>query len=232
VTDQNSTPLPAFPEPVLMCWSGGKDSSLALHAVMQDPALNVVSLLTCVTEEYERVSMHGVRVELLKRQSAECGTALTQTRIPPKASNEIYEAAMERALKPWRERGVKRCVFGDLFLADLRKYREEKLAKTGMSALFPLWMKDTKKLAAEFIAQGFRAILVSVDPRRIDPKFCGREFDQRLLDELPPSCDPCGENGEFHTFVYAGPVYKRPIPVKRGQVVEREGFWFCDLLPE
>ncbi len=218
-------------EPVLMCWSGGKDSSLALLAARQDKNLRVISLLTTVTEGYERISMHAVRCELLRQQAEATGLQLTEARIPMKCSNEIYEATMERAMAPWREQGVKRCIFGDLFLEDIRRYREEKLAKTGMSAIFPLWLKDTKKLAREFIALGFRAVLVSVDPKQIDPKFCGREFDEQLLADLPASCDPCGENGEFHTFVYEGPIFSRPLKIRRGEVVEREGFYFSDLLP-
>jgi uncharacterized protein (TIGR00290 family) len=219
------------PEPVLMCWSGGKDSALALHAALRDPQLRVVSLLTTVTDEYERISMHGVRVELLLQQAAMSGVPVAQVRIPIKASNEIYEAAMSRALQPWIERGVKRCIFGDLFLEDIRRYREEKLAQAGMSGIFPLWLRDTKQLAVEFIEQGFKAILVSVDPKQIDPKFCGREFDAQLLADLPPTCDPCGEKGEFHTFVYAGPIFKQPIAVDKGEVVNRDGFWFCDVFP-
>jgi uncharacterized protein (TIGR00290 family) len=220
-----------MPEPVLMCWSGGKDSSLALQAVLQDPALNVEALLTTVTEGYERISMHGVRRALLEQQATSLNLPLEQVRIPIQASNAIYETAMRDALKRYQAHGVSRVVFGDLFLEDIRRYRERNLAGLGMQGLFPLWLKDTAALARAFIARGFRAILVCVDPKQLDPKFCGREFDGSLLNDLPSSADPCGENGEFHTFVYDGPIFQRPIPVAKGEIVEREGFWFCDLLP-
>ena len=216
-------------EPVLMCWSGGKDSSLALHTALQDPTLRVEALLTTVTEGYERISMHGVRCSLLEEQAAAFGLPLEQVRIPIQASNVVYEEAMRQTLLRYQARGVSRVIFGDLFLQDIRKYREENLAKLGMSGLFPLWMKDTRKLAQEFIELGFRAILVCIDPKQIAPSFCGREFNEALLMDLPPTADPCGENGEFHTFVYDGPIFRRPVAVRKGEVVERDGFWFCDL---
>ena len=216
-------------EPVLMCWSGGKDSSLALHAALQDSALRVEALLTTVTDGYERISMHGVRCSLLIEQAKAIGLPLEQVRIPIQASNAIYEAAMEALLRRYQARGVSRVIFGDLFLEDIRRYRETNLAKLGMRGLFPLWLKDTHRLARDFIASGFKAILVCVDPKQIDPAFCGRDFDEALLADLPRSADPCGENGEFHTFVYDGPIFRRPIEVVRGEVVERDGFWFCDL---
>lgn len=214
-----------------MCWSGGKDSSLALHVLLQDPALRVEALLTTVTEGYERISMHGVRCVLLVKQANALGLPLEQVRIPIKASNAIYEAAMHEMLLRYQARGVSRVVFGDLFLEDIRRYRETNLAKLNMRGLFPLWLKDTQQLARDFIAAGFRAILVCVDPRQIDPAFCGREFDESLLAELPASADPCGEKGEFHTFVYDGPIFRQSIPVDKGAVILRDGFWFCDLLP-
>ena len=217
-------------EPVLMCWSGGKDSSLALHAALQDPTLRVEALLTTVTAGYERISMHGVRCALLVEQADALGLRLEQVRIPIKVSNAIYEAAMRELLLRYQVRGVSRVIFGDLFLEEIRRYRETNLAALNMRGLFPLWLKDTRQLARDFIAAGFRAILVCIDPRQLDPAFCGREFDESLLADLPASADPCGEKGEFHTFVYEGPIFRRPIPVKRGEVVERDGFWFCDLL--
>ena len=218
------------PEPVLMCWSGGKDSSLALQAALRDPSLRVEALLTTVTEGYERISMHGVRRALLEQQADAVGLPLEQVRIPIHASNDSYEAAMERLLKRYQTRGVSRVVFGDLFLEDIRHYRERQLARIGMSGIFPLWQRDTRQLAGEFIDAGFRAILVCVDPKQLDPTFCGREFDRPMLADLPAAVDPCGERGEFHTFVYDGPIFRRPVGVARGEVVEREGFWFCDLL--
>ena len=218
-------------EPVLMCWSGGKDSSLALHAVLHDPTLRVEALLTTVTEGYERISMHGVRLALLKEQANALNLPLEQVRIPIKASNAIYEAAMRELLLRYRARGVSRVVFGDLFLEEIRRYRETNLAQLNMRGLYPLWLKDTHQLARDFITAGFRAILVCIDPKQLDPAFCGREFDASLLAELPASVDPCGEKGEFHTFVYDGPIFRRPISLTKGEVVKRDGFWFCDLLP-
>jgi len=212
-----------------MCWSGGKDSALALAEALADPALRVEALLTTVTEQYERISMHGVRRELLTEQAEILGLPLEEVRIPVRASNEIYEANMRRLLIRYQARGVQRVIFGDLFLQDIRAYRERQLATLGMRGLFPLWLKNTRALAQEFIARGFRAILVCIDPKQLDPSFCGREFDEQLLRDLPPGADPCGENGEFHTFVYEAPIFRRPIPVARGEIVCRDGFWFCDL---
>jgi uncharacterized protein (TIGR00290 family) len=215
-----------------MCWSGGKDSALALHAALQDSALRVEALLTTVTDGYERISMHGVRCSLLREQAEAIRLPLEEVRIPMRASNAIYEEAMGRRLSRYRDRGVARVIFGDLFLQDIRRYREQQLSRLNMSGLFPLWLKDTRQLARDFIAMGFRAILACVDPKQIDPSFCGREFDARLLADLPPSADPCGENGEFHTFVYDGPIFRRPVEVVRGEAVHRDGFWFCDLRTE
>lgn len=216
-------------EPVLMCWSGGKDSSLALHAALHDPTLHVKALLTTVTEGYERISMHGVRASLLRQQATAIGLPLEPVYIPIQASNALYEEAMGQLLRRYRDEGVSRVIFGDIFLQDIRRYREENLAKLGMSGIFPLWLRDTRRLAHQFIALGFRAILVCVDPKQLDPSFCGREFDKSLLADLPPSADPCGENGEFHTFVYDGPIFRQPVKVSKGDIVQRNGFWFCDL---
>ena len=219
------------PESVLMCWSGGKDSSLALQAALQDPTLRVEALLTTVTEGYERISMHGVRCVLLEEQARAIGLPLEQVRIPIQASNDIYEATMGEMLVRYQVRGVSRVIFGDLFLQDIRRYRETNLARLSMRGIFPLWLKDTRQLAHDFIAAGFRAILVCIDPKQLDPSFCGREFDANLLADLPPSADPCGENGEFHTFVYDGPIFRQSVRVMKGEVIQRDGFWFCDLLP-
>ena len=216
-------------EPVLICWSGGKDSSLALQSALGDPSLRIEALITTVTEGYERISMHGVRCSLLQQQADAIGFPLEQVRIPQSASNEIYEAAMEKRFLHHRALGVKRVIFGDLFLQDIRRYREANLEKLHMSGIFPLWQMDTRKLAHDFIAAGFKAILVCIDPKQIDPKFCGRLFDEELLAELPSSADPCGENGEFHTFVYDGPIFHHPVGVQKGAIVYRDGFWFCDL---
>lgn len=212
-----------------MCWSGGKDSSLALQAILSDKSLSVSALLTTVTRDYDRISMHGVRRSLLHAQAAALNLPLEEVFITIGASNDSYEEVMKEKLLHHQSRGVSRVVFGDLFLADLRKYREERLSLFGMGGHFPLWLKDTRALAESFIDAGFRAVIVCVDPKQLDSSFCGREFDRALLADLPSSVDPCGENGEFHTFVYDGPIFRNPIPIKKGEVVNRDGFWFCDL---
>ena len=218
-------------EPVVVCWSGGKDSAMALGAVLGDPALRVASLLTVITADYDRVSLHGVRRSLLDRQAEALGLPLEVVSLAAGASEAEYEEAMRRLLERYKGQGVSRCVFGDLFLREVRERRERNLAKVGMSGLFPLWGRDSGDLAREFIARGFRAILVNVEARRLDASFCGREFDGALLRDLAPDVDPCGENGEFHTFVYDGPAFRRPVAVVRGTVVQRGGFWYCDLVP-
>ena len=217
------------PEPVLVGWSGGKDSALALEVLLKEPALKVKGLITTVTEGYERISMHGVRCSLLEQQADSLGLALEQVRIPPRASNEVYEEAMRSLLVRHQAQGVKRVGFGDLFLEQIRNYREKNLSRVDMQGIFPLWQKETQNLARYFVEAGFKAVVVCVDPKQIDPSFCGREYDQQFLADLPEGVDPCGENGEFHTFVYDGPIFNRPIQVSRGEVVERDGFWFCDL---
>jgi len=210
-------------------WSGGKDSALALEVLLKEPALKVKGLITTVTEGYERISMHGVRCSLLEQQADSLGLALEQVRIPPRASNEVYEEAMRSLLVRHQAQGVKRVGFGDLFLEEIRNYREKNLSRVDMQGIFPLWQKETQNLARYFVEAGFKAVVVCVDPKQIDPSFCGREYDQQFLADLPEGVDPCGENGEFHTFVYDGPIFNRPIQVSRGEVVERDGFWFCDL---
>lgn len=216
----------------LLSWSGGKDSALALQALRADPAVQVEALLTTLTDTYDRVSMHGVRRALLDAQAAALGLAVECVRVAPGCTNADYEAAFGGALAAWSGRGGAAVAFGDLFLTDVRAYRERLVAEhaPGVAARFPLWGVDTAELARRFVADGFRAVLVCVDPRQIDPAFCGREYDATLLDELPPGADPCGENGEFHTFVYGGPGFARPVAVARGEVVAREGFVFCDLV--
>ena len=217
--------------PTALSWSGGKDSALALHALLMDPAVDVRALITTVTDEYDRVSMHGVRTALLREQADVLGIPLDEVRIPPSATNEQYEAAMLGSLQAHRDAGVEAVAFGDLFLTDVRGYRERLLSGTGLEPVFPIWGRHTAELARGFVRAGFRAVLVCVDPRQIAVSHCGAEFDDALLDALPASVDACGENGEFHTFVYDGPMFARPIEVRRGEVVERSGFVFCDLLP-
>ncbi|HXJ05634.1 MAG TPA: diphthine--ammonia ligase [Candidatus Acidoferrum sp.] len=217
-------------EPILFCWSGGKDSAMALHALLQRSDLQVVALLTTVTEGYERISMHGVRRELLERQAQSIGLPLHEVRIPPQCVNPIYEARMEAALRTHLEKGVRKVAFGDIFLEDLRGYRERNLARIGMTALFPIWKHDTRELIRSFHANRFRAFAVCVDPKILASSFAGRELDESFFRDLPPNADPCGENGEFHTFVFDGPIFRSPIPVRTGEVVHRDGFVFCDIL--
>ncbi len=205
---------------------------MALHSLLRDSAFEVAGLLTTVTEGYERISMHGVRCELLHQQAASIGLPLEEVRIPPQCPNTIYESCMAEAVHRYRERGILHMGFGDIFLRDLRAYRETNLARVGMSALFPLWDVDTRELALRFLADGFRARIACIDPRKLDKSFAGRELDTAFFRELPIEVDPCGENGEFHTFVFDGPVFRSAVPVATGQVVARDSFVFCDLLPD
>jgi len=220
------------PEPILFCWSGGKDSAMALHSLLQRSDIHIVALLTTVTEGYERISMHGVRRELLDRQVQSIGLPLHEVRIPPQCVNPIYEARMEDALRVHLEKGVQTVAFGDIFLADLRAYREKNLARIGMTALFPIWKRDTRELIRSFHANRFRAIAVCVDSKVLDPSFAGRELDESFFRDLPPQVDSCGENGEFHTFVFDGPIFHSPMHVRAGEIVNRDGFVFCDILEE
>jgi len=215
----------------VLSWSGGKDSALALHALQEHPDAAPRALLTTVTADYQRISMHGVRRELLARQARAIGLPLVEVEIPASCPNEVYDLRMGRALADAPLAEAQSIAFGDLFLTDIRTYREERLSRVGKRAIFPLWGRDTSALAREFLAAGFEAILVCVDPRRLDPSFAGRAFDSELLADLPPDVDPCGENGEFHTFVHAGPIFSAPIAIRLGRTVERDGFAFCDLLP-
>ena len=218
-------------EPILFCWSGGKDSAMALHALVQQKEFHVAALLTTVTEGYERVSMHGVRRELLERQAESVGLPLHEVRIPPQCINPIYEARMEEALRVHYKKGVRKVAFGDIFLEDLRTHREKNLARIGMTALFPIWKRDTRELIRTFHADKFRAIAVCIDSKVLDRSFAGRELAQSFFRDLPSHADPCGENGEFHTFVFDGPIFHRAIPVRTGEIFERDSFVFCDLLP-
>jgi uncharacterized protein (TIGR00290 family) len=215
----------------LVAWSSGKDSAWALHEVLRAGEVEVVGLLTTVTHEFARVSMHAVREALLDRQAEALGLPCHKVRIPWPCPNERYESEMARALAEARAAGVTCVVFGDLFLTDVRAYREAKMAGTGIEPLFPLWGRDTTLLARDMLAAGIEATLTCIDPRRLDRSFAGRTFDEALLAALPAGVDPCGENGEFHTFVSAGPMFRAPLEVVVGEVVEREGFVFADVLP-
>ena len=205
---------------------------MALHALQSAQSHRVSALLTTVTEEFDRISMHGVRRALLERQAESIGLPLHAVLIPPQCVNATYEARMNEALNEHLGRGVRRVAFGDIFLEDLRVYREQNLAQIGMEALFPIWKRDSRELAREFLRLGFQAITVCVDPRVLDSSFAGRVIDQSFFADLPPGVDPCGENGEFHTFVFDGPVFQEPIQFVIGEKVLRDGFCFCDLLPQ
>jgi uncharacterized protein (TIGR00290 family) len=215
-----------------LAWSSGKDSAWALHTVRQSGEFDVVALLTTVNRTHGRVAMHAVRESLLEMQAAAAGLPLVKVPIPSPCPNEVYEQAMSEAMGRARNDGIWHVIFGDLFLEDIRAYREKNLAGCEMTPLFPLWGRDTRRLAEEMIAGGLSAYLTCVDPRKLDRAFAGRRFDGALLDALPRDVDPCGENGEFHTFASAGPMFRQAIPVALGEIVERDGFVFADLLPE
>jgi uncharacterized protein (TIGR00290 family) len=217
---------------VLLSWSSGKDSAWSLYKLRQDPRFEVVGLLTTVNEAFDRVAMHAVRRELLEAQAEAAGLPLQAISIPWPCSNEEYERIMASVCAKARQAGVEAVAFGDLFLRDIRAYRERQLEGTGLEPLFPLWNLDTHELAQGMIAGGLRAKLTCVDPKRLAPTFAGRDFDQQLLDELPAGVDPCGENGEFHSFVYAAPVFDKALPIRMGKIVERDGFVFADVVPE
>jgi uncharacterized protein (TIGR00290 family) len=214
----------------LIAWSSGKDSAWALHEVRRAGDYDIVAALTTVTDTFSRVSMHGVREELLRAQLEAAGLPSIVVRIPFPCTNDIYEREMAAALAQAKADGVTHVIFGDLFLADLRAYREAKLAQIGMTGVFPLWLRPTGMLAQEMIDAGVEAHLATVDLAKLSSTFAGRRFDNTLLEALPDGIDPCGENGEFHSFVSAGPMFARRIPVAVGETVEREGFAYADLL--
>jgi len=216
----------------LVSWSSGKDSAWMVHVLRQQSDIELAGVLTTVNEKYQRVAMHAVRVPLLQAQADALGLPLWQIPIPSPCPNEIYERAMADAVARAVREGVTHMAFGDLFLQDIRRYREEKLAGTGLTPIFPLFGADTPTLAREMVAGGLKARLTCVNPKVLDAKFAGRDFDAALLDQLPASCDPCGERGEFHSFAYAGPMFSRPIAITSGEVVERDGFVFADVMPQ
>ncbi|MGH2817548.1 MAG: hypothetical protein ACRDJS_03685 [Actinomycetota bacterium] len=215
---------------VLLSWSGGKDSAMALHTLRQDSSYRVTCLLTTVTKDYERVSIHGVRRALLDRQAEAIDLDLFEVTIPAQCTHETYQSSMVAALMSPRLADINTHAFADLFLEDVRAYRETNLAKLGKKAIFPVWGHETKILARNFISLGFHAVVVCVDSRILDRDLAGREFDQAFLNDLPMNVDPCGENGEFHTFVYDGPGFRFPIRFERGKTVVRDGFAFSDLV--
>lgn len=243
----------------IFCWSGGKDSALALNRVLSEKKFEVVCLLTTINEHFKRISMHGVREELLEKQVASIGIPIEKMYVPQTTTNEEYGARMEVILKKYKEQGVEHVIFGDIFLEDLRKWREQNLQKVGLSAVFPIWKVDTKELIEEFVSLGFESVICCVNDGYLDEKFAGTRIDGQFLGKLPANVDACGENGEYHSFVYAGPIFKQNIPFQLGEKLYRplaafqskassasapcqgetspskpvtKGFWFCDLVPQ
>jgi uncharacterized protein (TIGR00290 family) len=220
--------------PVVFSWSGGKDSAIALYELRRDPDWTVTSLLTSVSDEFHRVSHHGIREELLERQAAAIGLPLDWLRLPSgggPCTNAVYEELVGQHLSRYVERGIRHVAHGDLFLADLRAYRERNLARLGMSGVFPIWGRDTRQLVETFIELGLQAVLCCVDGKYLDGSFVGRPIDEALLRDLPPDVDPCGENGEYHSFVYDGPIFEHPLQIELGQIVCRDGRHYIDVLP-
>jgi uncharacterized protein (TIGR00290 family) len=214
---------------VLLSWSSGKDCAWALHLLRQQPDIKVVGLLTTINSAFDRVAMHGTRRSILEAQAAAAELPLWQIPLPWPCSNEVYEQRMSEACARAVSEGIDAIAFGDLFLQDIRSYREAQLKPTGLEPLFPLWKIPTAELARQMISGGLRAKLVCVDSRQLDPEFAGRDFDCNFLNDLPPALDPCGENGEFHTCVYDGPVFSQPIPLDSGETVDRDGFIYADF---
>ncbi|HXF05975.1 MAG TPA: diphthine--ammonia ligase [Blastocatellia bacterium] len=218
-------------ERVLVSWSGGKDSSMALYEIQKTGQYEIVALVTTVTDGYDRISMHGVRRSLLERQVESLGLPLHTIHLSMNATNEEYESKMKAALEEYRRNGVQTVVFGDIFLEDIRRYREDFLSKIGMKGAFPIWRRDTNELARTFITMGFKAIVVCVDTKVLDRSFAGQMIEEEFLRRLPPGVDPCGENGEFHSFVFDGPIFTRPVTFTIGETVLRDSFCFRDLVP-
>ena len=219
-------------ERIVLSWSGGKDSAMALYDLRKTGKYEIVSLLTTVAEGFERISHHGVRTELLERQAAAVGVKLHKLYLPgQRCTNEEYEALMKRTMLEYKEVGISTVAFGDIFLQDLREYRESNLAKVGMEATFPIWHRDTSELVQSFIDLGFKARLTCIESQKLDQSFAGRALDADLIRDLPEGVDPCGENGEFHSFVYDGPIFDRPVGITVGEVVLRDVRYFADLVP-
>jgi uncharacterized protein (TIGR00290 family) len=219
-------------EKILLSWSGGKDSAMSLYEIQKRQDYEIAALLTTVTEGYDRISMHGVRRELLERQADSLGLPLEKIYIPRNASNEAYESRMRTILERYLKEGIDSVAFGDIFLEDLRQYREKNLAQIGMKGLFPIWRRDSAELARSFIGLGFKAVVVCLDSEALDQSFAGKVINQEFLGSLPPRVDPCGENGEFHSFVFDGPIFREKVRYSVGEVVLRDSFWFVDLQAE
>ncbi len=218
-------------EKVIFCWSGGKDSAIALYEIQQSEEYQIVSLLTTITEDYDRISMHGVPRILVEQQAESLGLPIEEIFISKSASNEEYDSRMREVLARFKKDGVSSVVFGDIFLEEVRQYREDNLSKVGIKEIFPIWGRDTGELSRSFIALGFRAITTCVDSKVLDKRFVGRVIDEQFLNDLPANVDPAGENGEFHSFVFDGPIFSKRINHSLGEVVLRNSFYFCDLLP-
>ena len=219
-------------EKVLFCWSGGKDSAMALYETLASRQYQVAALLTTVTEDYQRISMHGVRRALLQQQAESLGLPLEELMISKRSSNDEYESKMENALKRYKKQSVMSVVFGDIFLEDLKLYREKNLAKLNMKGIFPIWKRDSSELVRSFIRLGFKAVTVCVDTQVLDQKFVGRIIDEQFISDLPKGVDVCGENGEFHSFVSEGPIFRKKISFQLGEKVLRDNrFYYCDLIP-
>jgi len=242
-------------EKAVFCWSGGKDSALALYHLLQEDRYEMVSLLTTCNEHFQRVSMHGVRLELLERQTEAIGLPLRKMFVSQRSSNEEYLERLTECLLAYKAEGITSFAFGDIFLEDLKRWREDNLARLGLTGVFPIWKRDSRELIEEFIALGFGSLMCCVNDAYLDRHWLGRSIDKKFLDDLPAGVDPCGENGEFHSFAFAGPIFKTPLHIKIGETIYRpveethpgnavspafcpnlkaqqtKGFWFCDLVP-
>ncbi len=232
--DQHINPM----KPVYLSWSGGKDATLALDKLMQSSEYEVRGLLTTVNEHFQRVSMHGLRIEIVEQQADALGLPIEMIRLPKEVDYEIYEQHVKSSMTTLRESGIHGLAYGDIFLEDLKQYREKMLTECGLEGIYPMWQLDTGKLAEEFIRKGYRSIVISVNGTKLNSSFAGRNYDASFLNDLPSGTDPCGENGEFHSFVTDGPVFKYPVSVQTGSIEERHyggdrenRAYFCDLLP-
>ncbi len=222
----------AMKEKLVVGWSGGKDSAFALYEVLKAKSYDVAALLTTITQDYDRISIHGVQRVLLEQQAEALGLPLEKMLIHKGASDVDYEAALVKILKKFEGNGVHHVLYGDIFLEDVKKYRDDMLAKIGMHGVYPLWKKDTRELAHKFIDLGFKTVITVVDSNVLGREFAGKDYDKQFLADLPAGVDPCGENGEFHSFVYDGPIFSKPLSFAKGEVVLRENrFWYCDLVP-